>query len=725
MHFARHIFSLFTLFAFLLPLHGQSAGAPAKTKASLVADHSAITPGQKLLIGIRLVSQPHWHTYWKNPGDAGSVTEMKWEKLQGASMGEWQWPAPKLFVQGATEDFPGLYNFVYEGDTTILIPLTIAPDAKVGEKIVLKGEVSWLECDDSNCVPQSSTISLTLPIEAKAIPANAELFTKAKADIPLATDAWQITAVREGTNIILRLKPNGADANDAIEGIHFFPSDQQIPPSAQPKVLTEGKTKVYVFDAKDSYEKEGTVLTGVLTAKNSWLKSAPDTKAISVGATYGSQPATSIKATDTTQAAVSAKPASGVLTWEDWTLARQEELLAAGKLIYIDFTARWCATCQVNKRVYSNEAIEEAFHKNEVVLLRADWTKKNAEIANELAKYQRAAVPFNVFLKKDHPAVPLPELLTVNNVLEKLDVILGKRADDAPLEQKEESSLPAQIALALVGGLILNLMPCVFPVLGLKIMGFVGQAGQNRRKVVIHGIVFAIGVLLSFWILATVLLVLRQGGSQLGWGFQLQEPGFVLAMAVVLLVFALNMAGLFEIGGRAVGVGSGLTAKSGYGGSFFSGILATIIATPCAAPFLAPALGAALALPPVPSYLIFTAIAVGLALPYLLLSAFPDLIKMLPRPGAWMESFKQGLSFLLFATVLYLLWVLAGQMDIFSLRDVFLGMAAIAFACWVYGRWSAPHREAKTRLIGMAVSAVILLGTCIYYYTLIRAENAG
>ncbi|MGH7955491.1 MAG: protein-disulfide reductase DsbD domain-containing protein, partial [Opitutaceae bacterium] len=150
-------------------------------------------------------------------------------------------------------------------------------------------------------------------------------------------------------------------------------------------------------------------------------------------------------------------------------------------------------------------------------------------------------------------------------------------------------SLPGTLLLAFVGGLILNLMPCVFPVLGIKILGFVNQAGHERSKIVGHGIVFTLGVLISFWALAGALAILRAGGDQLGWGFQLQSPAFVYALAVLLLVFAMNMSGVFEFGLSATAVGSSLQTKSGYAGSFFTGILATVVATPCSAPFLAPA----------------------------------------------------------------------------------------------------------------------------------------
>lgn len=274
----------------------------------------------------------------------------------------------------------------------------------------------------------------------------------------------------------------------------------------------------------------------------------------------------------------------------------------------------------------------------------------------------------------------------------------------------------AILGLAFVGGLILNLMPCVFPVLGLKVLGFVQQAGADRKKITGHGLVFTAGVLLSFWTLAAVLAALRAGGEELGWGFQLQEPAFVFVMAAVLLAFALNMSGVFEFALRATAIGGNLQQKQGLAGSFFTGVLATVVATPCSAPFLAPALGAALALPVASSFAVFTAIALGLSAPYLVLAAFPGAIRALPRPGAWMESFKQGMAFLLYGTVGVLFWILAGQLkEADAQLNVVLSLSVFAFALWLYGRATAPAaRETTGRRIAFGLSLVLAVTALLY-----------
>ena len=281
----------------------------------------------------------------------------------------------------------------------------------------------------------------------------------------------------------------------------------------------------------------------------------------------------------------------------------------------------------------------------------------------------------------------------------------------APAEtQPVAPGLLKTLALMFVGGLILNLMPCVFPVIGLKIMGFVQQSGHDRQQVVKHGLVFTSGVLVSFWILCALLLA---GGIR-NWGGQLQNPWVVLSLLLVMLVFGLSMFGVFELGSSATGVGGKLANKDGLSGSFFSGVLATVVATPCSAPFLGTGLAATVALPTPLFVTSFTFMALGLSLPYLLLSFFPALVEKLPRPGPWMESFKQGMSFLLFGTVAYLAWVyllqvgdqLAGQKSL----HVLLGLTVIAAGFWIYGRWSVPYRSAKARALGRVFAAAFLLG---------------
>lgn len=269
------------------------------------------------------------------------------------------------------------------------------------------------------------------------------------------------------------------------------------------------------------------------------------------------------------------------------------------------------------------------------------------------------------------------------------------------------------VLAAFFGGMILNVMPCVFPVLGLKVLHLTSRVGENRGELFRHGGAYTLGVLVSFWILAGVLLLLRSR-MDLTWGFQLQEPGFLFVLAWVLLLFAMNLSGVFEIGGSLVGVGQKQTGRDGLGGSFFSGVLATTVSTPCSAPILGTALSAAFVLSPGAVWLIFTLMGLGLAAPFVLLSLVPALQRWLPRPGEWMETFKQALAFPLYATVVWLVWSLAGQVDEGTLLVVGIAIVGVALAGWIYGRFGAPVRSRATRRKGYLAAGVVLAASVLW-----------
>jgi len=279
-----------------------------------------------------------------------------------------------------------------------------------------------------------------------------------------------------------------------------------------------------------------------------------------------------------------------------------------------------------------------------------------------------------------------------------------------------EQSLLKILGLAFLGGLILNLMPCVFPVLGLKIMGFVQQAGDDPARIKKHGLVFAAGLLVSLWILAGILIALVViGGQYLGWGFQLNDPRFLAVMIMIFFVMALNLSGLFELGTSMTGVGGNLAHKKGYSGSFFSGILTTLVATPCTGPFLGVAMTFALQQPIHISFLVFTTLGLGIASPYLLLSFSPKLLNKLPRPGAWMETFKKALAFPLYLAVVYFLNGFGAQTGRSGMIWLLTAMVVIAIALWIYGNWSTPGRSKRARAIGAV--AAILIGVLGLYTT--------
>ncbi len=247
-------------------------------------------------------------------------------------------------------------------------------------------------------------------------------------------------------------------------------------------------------------------------------------------------------------------------------------------------------------------------------------------------------------------------------------------------------SLWQSLLFAFLGGLILNLMPCVFPVLSLKVLGFAEMAGADRRRNILHSAAYTLGILVSFWALAGTLIALRAGGQALGWGFQLQSPLFLALLAFLLIAMALELFGLFEVDTRFSGSGQSLASKEGLPGAFFSGVLATLVATPCTAPFMGPAMGYALAAPPALALLVFTLLGLGLAAPYVFFSVFPALTRALPRPGAWMVTFKQLMGFPLLLTAWWLLSVLALQTSSVTVFHVLLAALGLAFGLWLYGK---------------------------------------
>ena len=251
------------------------------------------------------------------------------------------------------------------------------------------------------------------------------------------------------------------------------------------------------------------------------------------------------------------------------------------------------------------------------------------------------------------------------------------------------TTLPVALVFAFLGGLILNLMPCVLPVLSLKVMSFVRHGGDAPGGAVRHGLAFTLGVLSFFWILAGALVALRASGEEIGWGFQLQSPVFVVFLANLFLALALNLFGVFEIGESLTAVANVGAKTTGLAASFWSGALATIVASPCTAPFMGSALGFALGQPAWVTLLVFTALGLGMSAPYVVLAASPKLLKRLPRPGRWMETFKQAMGFPMLATVVFLVWLFGRQTGVGGMTGLLASLLLVGLGGWIYGRGGA------------------------------------
>lgn len=281
--------------------------------------------------------------------------------------------------------------------------------------------------------------------------------------------------------------------------------------------------------------------------------------------------------------------------------------------------------------------------------------------------------------------------------------------------------------LAMVGGLILNLMPCVFPVLSLKALSFAKNAGESVSKQRMDGMVYTAGVIVAFVLLASILIALRAAGEAVGWAFQFQQPWFLAFIVFLFFLMALSLSGVFEIGTGLMGAGSGLVARGGYQGSFFTGVLATTVATPCTAPFMGPAIGFALTQSWLVAMLVFIALGFGMALPILLLSFAPALNRYLPKPGAWMETFKQLLAFPLYASALFFLWVLGTQVGVMGMALVLGVCVLMAFAAWVYQRRASMgplFRSFSAATVALVLALAIYLTQSPFLQTQLAPELA-
>ena len=268
------------------------------------------------------------------------------------------------------------------------------------------------------------------------------------------------------------------------------------------------------------------------------------------------------------------------------------------------------------------------------------------------------------------------------------------------------------LGLAVLGGLILNLMPCVFPVLAMKAVSLAG--GAARGEVRAHSLSYTAGVLVAFAGLGGVLLAARAAGAAAGWGFQFQSPVFVAGMAWLLFAVGLNLSGVFQIGSRLAGSGQGLAMRGGHAGSFFTGLLAVLVATPCTAPFMGAAIAGALTAPPSVTILVFLAMGIGLASPYLLLAGFPSLARAAPRPGPWMVVLRQALAFPMYAASVWLIWVIALQAGPLGVLATASGILLVGFAAWGFGLAQSmaamrPRRLARASALAALLAAAAVL----------------
>ncbi len=486
-------------------------------KATLVSEDTAIQPGTPFWVAVRLEMAPHWHTYWKNPGESGEATQIQWKLPDGYKAGEIRWPVPKKFM------VPPVVVYGYEEDVLLMVPITPPSVVTNSKPVTLNAHVNWLECE-VECIPGEGDVALTLPIKiepAKKDKTWGPRFNDTRAQWPLENSEWSITAKAMSKGYRVLVTPP-ANSKLAASDLSFFAEDPDVIAYAAPQT----------FEKSDS--------------------------------------------------------------------AYALEL------------------------VKSEASTETAKQLRGVLINTSGWR----------------GVPTETALAIDVPVVaPKPLSAPTTNI-----------------------SFLFALVFSFVGGLILNLMPCVLPVLSIKVLGFVSHAKSGSRHALLHALVFSLGIVNMFWLLSGALLLFRAGGAQLGWGFQLQNPYIVGGLAMLFVFLGLNMMGLFEVGTSFLRLAD-TNSATGYFGSYLNGVLATIVATPCTAPFMGSALGFALTQSWPAAIAIFTSLGVGMAFPYIVLSAFPVFLKFVPKPGPWMIKLKRIMGILLLGTAAWLAWVLSLQLS--------------------------------------------------------------
>ena len=525
-----------------------------QVRAELVAHApQGVGPGKTLQVGLLLQHQPHWHTYWINPGDSGLATRLEWKLPPGVTPSETQWPLPRKIAVG------NLANLGYEGQALLRSTLTVSPQFKPqGGSFPVRLHASWLVCNQE-CIPQEGDFALDLPLQG-GHSTHSALFAQATANGAL----------------------NGP-LEARFEGGQLRISTTGLPPAWRGKDLA-------VF---------------------------PETAAVFAAS-----------ALPTPQA----EPTSGAQRWDG---------------------PQWSGMLALSPQRNSSPTAVAV-----LLVLGDQAVRGEAEV--------QGPWPAPAPALSDTTPQPLPE---------------------AP---QDLGAYLLALGAAFLGGLLLNLMPCVFPVLAIKALGLAQSKGSRSQRMG-EGLAYMAGVVLSMAALGALLLALRAAGQQLGWGFHLQSPRMICALALLFTLIALNLAGLLEFNLLPGRLGA-MQLRNRMADAALSGALAVVVASPCTAPFMGASLGLALTLPAAMAMGVFVALGLGLALPFALLSTLESLSRLLPRPGVWMEQLRQFMVFPMAGTVLWLLWVLASMGGVNAALAMAALLLVLAMCIWAAGLQGTSRR---------------------------------
>jgi len=568
-------------------------GGERMVEARLLADRSAVAPGERVSIALHQDITPGWHTYWRNPGDSGEPTRLFLTLPDGWTAGEIEWPAPTAYPLGP------LTNYGYSDQVTLPMTLSVPADAPSGP-VTIEARATWLVCEEI-CIPEEADLTLSLEVgESVADEAGAAQIADARRLVPQPAAGLESGLILEDSALVLTASgPTFAGGAEAIREVAFFPHEAGIIDHAaeQPVALADGALRIDLeagFDIDD--------------------------------------------------AVTNVHP--GVITFERFE--------------------------------------------------NGGWRDRAVEIAPQPG----AAVNALSAGTTTAPTGPASEA-------------------GAPPAPASIGFLQAAL-LALAGGLLLNLMPCVFPILSMKALTLVNKRGSERGEAALQGLLYGAGVILTFLALGGALLALRVLGLPDLWGFQLQSPIVVLMLAGLMFLIGLNFIGAFEIGTSLQGVGGSVKGGTRTG-SFLTGVLAVFVAAPCLAPFMTGALAFAFTQPPAASLAIFGFLGVGLAAPFVLVASQPSLLNALPKPGPWMERFKQFLAFPMFATAIWLVWVLSVQTGSQGVLFALLTLLGLGFTVWAL-RQAGVLAKGAAALGAVAAAAAVL---AVSRVEMVEASGAG
>ncbi len=587
-------------------------GEPHQAEARLLAETTAVRPGVPVRIGVELVPDPKWHSYWKSPGDIGMPLTFVWTLPDGTTVAPHEFPVPTRFDQS------GIVSYGYDGPVLVFSELTPPADLAPGATFDARVEASWLVCDEI-CVPGKADLHLPLPVadttdEAAHAAPWAPLFDHYAAFHPTPlVDAEAIGVEHAFSESAFR-------PGDAFEAAFLIsPTGEQS--LTFPVETGTWPTFVPIFDGYEIYVYE-----------------------------------TAFRALDDGRAIV-------VMRGDALEVDTLPVASRVGGLFQI----------QVGDRMVQTE-----------YTVPVTW----APVGSDVVKSTSPLWP----LLSAEPATAAPA------------VAATPRAPPTPQD------LAWMLAFALLGGLILNVMPCVFPVITLKLFSLVSHVDASPGERKVKALAYTLGVLASFWALAAAVLVARLTIGSVGWGFQFQSPTFVAVLTAIVFAFGLSLFGVFEVPVFGADAAAAATSRGGLGGDFLYGAFATLLATPCSAPFLGTAIGFAFTQPIALIFVFFTVIGLGLALPFVAVAFVPALFRALPAPGPWMETFKQFLGFTLIATAIWLLDVLGDHVGPERLMGFVAFLGALSLGAWIFGRWGDVAQSRGRQAGAFAVAALVTAG---------------